>query len=250
MSDKDALINELIKQTEPDQAFPPPGDFHSANTVSFFGMDNCRDSYFNDPKGYKDKFRGVGKMAGLALVYGSSWKLFLGLVPNCTESHAHHLYDSFFKNLPVLTRYDKNNIKAANKNKYIKTFLNRLIYVDTLDSENWGLRAKGERQVKNLPIQGAGSEIIKYMLLKVFNFIDKYDLSRWKGTYLFSDYYTRILTVDRSDLKDDFESYLDAQPKGNCKVLIWHEGEIVSEYDRSVQLTQEAVDLYKMEIVL
>lgn len=245
------LINELIKATAPPKVFPPPGDFHSANTAAFFTLEKSKKCYNEDPVRYKEEFRGVGKVAGLALVYGSSWKLFLSIIPGCTEAMAHQLYDGFFSNLPVFNKYDKAMLKYARKTGYIKTFLQRVLYIDTLHHEKWSLKAKGEREVKNYPIQGAGSEIIKYMLLKIFNFIDKYDLSRWKGTYLWnSGYYTRVLSIPKDLVTDDLVTDLEARPNGNCKVLVMDGDTVIQEFDRSVQMTAGLVRKHNLRFVL
>lgn len=247
----DSLIDQLIDAPPPPDVFPPPGDFHSVNTAAFFGFEESKAAYQRNKLEYKEEFRGIGKIAGLALVYGSSYKLFLDIIPNCTEAQAMKIYNAFFSGLPVFTRYDKYMLKFARKNGYIKTLLQRVLYIDNLHSDNWGLKAKGEREVKNYPIQGMGSEIIKYLLLKLFNFIDEHKLSRWVGTYIWSNYYTRILTVKESDVTDELISDLESQPKGNCKILVVSDdGSILQEWDKPVQMNLRVYNRHKFEVIL
>ncbi len=247
----DSLINELLKSTEPPDEFPPPGDYHSANTVAFFGLDKCREVYKKSKALFKEKFRGIGKVAGLALVYGSSWKAFLDWVPGTTESGAKALYNGFFDNLPVLKQYNKKIQVQAKKDGFIRTFLQRRIYIDGFNHENFGVKMKAEREVKNYPIQGAGSEIVKYMILCIFNFTNKYKASRWVGTYYQSNYYTRVLSIKEVSVTEELLSTLNNQPKGNCKLLVLSdEGKVTSEYKRTIQMTQEIVDKFNLEIIL
>lgn len=245
------LIDALLKTTEPKEEFPPPGDYHSANTVAFFGLEKCKAVYKESKKKFKEAFRGVGKVAGLALVYGSSWKAFLDWVPGTTEQGAKALYNGFFNSLPVLKRYNEKVLKQAKKDGFIRTFLNRRIYIDGFTHENFGVQMKAEREVKNYPIQGAGSEIIKYMILKIFNFTKEHKSTRWVGTYYQSKYYTRVLSIDTNQVTPELESTLEAQPTGNCKVIVLNAaGMVESEFDRNVQMTQEIVDEFGMEIIL
>lgn len=251
MSELKPLIAAMLNLQEFPKEFPPPGDFHSLNTTAFFGHDKCKEVYFNDPKRFKNDFRGVGKVAGLALVYGSMWTLFMGIIPNCTEQMAKDTYNAFFKNLPVFSRYDKEVLKSARKTGFIKTFIQRVIYIDLLHSDNWGLKSKGERAVKNYPIQGSGSDIIKLMLIKIFKFIKENDCSRWVGSMPYEDWYTRVLTVPLSQATTELEETLDAQPNGNCLVCVVDDkGEVISTLDKPIVMTQQIVDKFNLTVVL
>lgn len=252
-TDLKPLVKAMLAAEKPAAQFPPPGDFHSANTAAFFGYEESKECWANDPKRYKEEFRGVGKVSGLALVYGSSWKLFLGVVPNCTEAMAHSLYDGFFKSLPVFSAYDKQIVHDAKKNKSVMTFIKRILYIDGFDHEKWGVRAKAERQAKNLPIQGAGAEIIKFFLLRLFNYIKENNCSRWYGTYLFSDYYTRVLSIKESEITDELVTDLEACENGNCRIVVVSdddENKVVQEFDRSVQMKISTLKKHGMKVIL
>lgn len=245
MAHLDPLISAMLNQKAPPPMFPPAGDFHTMNTTAFFGHDRCKEVYFNDPKKFKEEFRSVGKTAGLALVYGSMYKLFLGIIPNCTEQLAKDTYAAFFKNLPTFSRYDKEILVSARKTGLVRTFIGRVLYIDTLHDENWGLKSKGEREVKNYPIQGSGSEIIKLLLIKLFRFIEDNKCSRWVASVPFEEKYTRILTINESEVTEDLIETLDSQPNGNALLVVLDsEGAVVSKMDRPVVMTQQILNQF------
>ncbi len=246
------LVKAMLEASAPPKAFPPAGDFHSANTAAFFGFEESKKAFFENPKLYKEEFRGVGKVSGLALVYGAGWRLFLEVVPGCTEAHAKHLYNSFFKSLPVFSAYDKQIIRDAKKSGSVMTFIKRVLYIEAIKSDQWNIQAKGERQAKNLPIQGAGAEIIKFFLLRLFNFIRDNNCSRWFGTYLFSDYYTRVVSLKESQLTDELVADLESCKNGNVRVVIVSDDDdtkVVQEFDRSLQMKVSLINKHNLTVV-
>ena len=247
------VIDLLIAEDEPKKpGYLAVGDFHSKNAQAFFGDEYCRKIYEESPKKYKDEVRAVGKVAGLALVYGSSWKMFLDIIPNCTEAQAKSIYNNFFNSLPRLKAWDRANISQGLKTGATKTILGRLIHAKDYDSDNWGFKAKAERFLKNGGIQGSGAEIIHYILLKLYNIIDEHKLSRFVGTYAFSNYYTRILSlVDPTEEQiKSLEADLDNQPDGNCKIITQSNGAVTQEYDRNVQMLKSLVTKHNLSIIL
>lgn len=245
----DELIRELLSTEEPPVQFPPAGDFHSKNTVTFLGYEICKKTYFTDKIAYKG-MRFIGKTAGLALVYGSSWKMFLGIIENPTEAKAKNLYNTFFNTLKVLAAYINRNIRDAKKNGFVVTLLNRRLYVDTLNSDNPKLRFKGERQVKNLPIQGAGSEIVKYILVRLYKFIAETKANRWYGLQPHAERYTRIIAINTQPSEELIER-LESLPNGNCLVVALNEqGEPHRTFDRPLQLDMGTITEFNLEVIL
>jgi DNA polymerase I-like protein with 3'-5' exonuclease and polymerase domains len=248
-----SLVAAMLQALPAEESYPPAGDFHSANTAVFFGFEKCEESWRNDPKTYKEKFRGIGKVAGLALVYGSSWKMFLDMIDNCTEAQAREIYNNFFKNLPVFSAYDKHIVKQARIDGAVRTFIKRVIYIDAIKSDMWNIRAKGERQAKNLPIQGAGAEIIKFFLLRLYNYIKENDCSRWHSTYLHSDYFTRVVSIKESEVTDLLVSELESCKKGNVKVIVVSDTDgtkVIQEFDRSLQIRTSLIAKHNLTVVL
>ena len=243
------LIDDLLSMGGDDRPFPPPGDFHSRNAVAFFGMKKSREMYFKDPRRYKEEIRALGKVAGLALVYGSGARAFQGWIKGCTEARGQELYDRFFKELPKLKQWGDNTLKRAKDNGFILTMLGRRIYIEGLKGTDWKAKFRSERHVKNYPIQGSGAEIIKYMLVDVYKYIEEHALNRWYGTYTYRDYYTRIFTVEDSLLNRNTLEILEGQPSGNCKIIVIDSnGNPVQEFDRPVQLTVDLVKSCKLKL--
>lgn len=253
MSSLDTLIDTLIQTNEPPkQGYLTTGDFHAKNSQAFFGDDHCKKIYEQDPKRFKSEVRAVGKVAGLALVYGSSYKMFLDIIPNCTDAQAKAIYNNFFNALPKLAQWMKQQKHLGMTEGYVKSILGRRYHIDGFDSDEWWLKSKAERSSYNTGIQGSGSDIIKMILLKAFNLMDKHKLSRFIGTYAFDGYYTRVLSLPESELTNQtLIQALENQPQGNCKIIITDEtGKPKYEWDKNIQVTRQMLQDFKFEVIL
>lgn len=247
------LIDKMIQTNEPPkQGYLTTGDFHAKNSQAFFGDDYCKKIYDQDPKKFKSDVRAVGKIAGLALVYGSSFKLLMENIPNCTEAQAKSIYNNFFNALPKLAQWMKQQKHLGMTEGYVKTILGRRMLIDGYNSDEWWLKSKAERSSYNSGIQGSGADITKMILLKAYNFMDEHKLSRFIGTYAFDGYYTRVLALPESELTNQtLIQTLENQPQGNCKIIITDEtGKPKYEWDKNIQVTRQMLQDFKFEVIL
>ncbi|SET75932.1 DNA polymerase I [Natronincola peptidivorans] len=111
--------------------------------------------------------RNSAKAVNFGIVYGIS---DFGLAENLNISRykAKNYIDSYLEKYVSVKEYMEESVKAAKKNGYVVTLLNRRRYLPEIASKNFNIRSFGERIAMNTPIQGSAADIIKIAMVKVY----------------------------------------------------------------------------------
>lgn len=233
------------------KAFPPVGDFHAANAVAFYGKDLIQSEYKRDYQYYKDVLRGTAKRLGLALCYGLGWKGLLG-VNNNDENKAKKMHKAFFDNLPVLSKNMAKLLKETEKKLYLTNLIGRRLHVTKWASSDWKDKISARNSTLNYGIQSLGADVTKMILITVCNYIEKNRLYRYAGNLITKRFMRRIVTIDITDLDDldidEIEFKLDDLHTGHTKVILVKGDELISEYDRLVQIPMSVFKELNMKI--
>lgn len=90
-------------------------------------------------------------------------------------------------------------LERARHDRYVETFLGRRRYIDGINDSNKMLRSAAEREAMNMPIQGAGAEVLKLSLLK----LDEYISASGSSARMILSVHDEILfEVDDSEASD------------------------------------------------
>ena len=245
----DTLVNDDISQIK--KPFPEVGDFHSSNAIAFFGRDKAYSVYKEDKIKFKEEIRGVAKIKGLALCYGLSYKGLMD-VTNNDEAKARELYDNFFNNLPNVKANMEKLIKNTSKDLYLTNLFGRRLYVKGwANKDDWKAKASARNNTLNFGIQSLGADSAKLDLYKVSAYIENNRMDKNSGNLITEHFIARIVSVDQTHLESvDLEADLDSCNEGHTLVLVVDsENNVVSEYDRLLQLPVSLIDKYSMTIV-
>ena len=236
----EALINVDISNTG--TAFPPVGDFHTANGIAFFGYDRMYKAYKEDYHEFKDILRDTAKKKGLALTYGLGWKGLLDITEN-NEAKAKELYNAFFANLPVVSKNMKKLLEKTKKDLYLTNILGRRLYIRKWESDDWRDQASARNNTKNYGKQSLGADITKLILYKVSQYIEKNALDRNMGNLIAKDFCSRILTLEVTDDTEisDLEFELDCLEEGHTRIVLLKDGKPYLEYDRLVKIPMSMI---------
>lgn len=224
-------------------------DFHWRNTMSFIGEDAAREA-FN--AGEIKAKRSIGKTLGLALCYGGGPFTVKRAYPDKTEQECQQMVDNYFTAYKGLRKHLDDLIEEMHETGYIKTIFGRKIPVENWnvtgrDRESWRLRSKSENNASNYPIQGAGGEVIRVMVIENGKWIEKNNLYKMARNNAVRTYVSRIVTIDvNAKSEADIEAELDAQPTGNTLVLITDGETVLKEYDRCISFSPDKLPDYNI----
>lgn len=156
-------------------AFNTGQDVHKATAIKIFGEEN-----------YCKEARKKAKAASFGILYGASAYGFHNQFPDMSLEECEDFINTFKATLPSIEAGQRDAVRFARKNGYVKTYFGRPRRVKCyLESADRSKRGFGERTCKNTQIQGCAGDILKLMLVRMWKdlFIPYKDKGvRWLGT--------------------------------------------------------------------
>ena len=156
-------------------AFNTGQDVHKMTAYKIFGEEN-----------YCKEARKKAKTANFGILYGSSAWGFHNQFPDMSIEECEDFIDKFKSALPAIEASQRNAVRFGRKNGYVKTYFGRPRRVKYyMNSSNRSMQGFGRRTCMNTMIQGCAADILKLMLIRLWNdlFIPYSDKGvKWIGT--------------------------------------------------------------------
>jgi DNA polymerase-1 len=139
------------------EVFDKGQDVHSETAARIYGLDASE---------LGTKHRSVAKMVNYGLAYGMQ---AAGLADrlNVPREEAEQIMDAYFEQFGGVADFLDEVVKQAHKDGFTTTMFGRRRYLPELGSGNPRMRAIGERQALNAPIQGSAADIMKLAMINV-----------------------------------------------------------------------------------
>ena len=138
-------------------AFAHDEDVHAATAAKVWGFaveDVPRD------------LRARAKAINFGLAYGMN-RFGLAQRLGITPEEAQEYIDGYFRSFPMVKEFMAGVVKQAYADGFTSTLVGRRRYIPELEHSNPRVRALGERQALNAPIQGSAADIFKLAMVKV-----------------------------------------------------------------------------------
>ena len=139
------------------EVFRTDEDIHSATAARVFGIDHSD---------IKTRHRSVAKMVNYGLSYGMGAS-GLGERLNVPVAEAQKIMDAYFEQFGGVKDFLDEVVTRAHADGFTTTMFGRRRYLPELGSGNPRVRAIGERQALNAPIQGSAADIMKLAMIDV-----------------------------------------------------------------------------------
>lgn len=111
------------------------------------------------------EMRSAAKAVNFGIVYGiSDYALARNIHVSRAEARAY--IDRYFERYPGVKGYMQSIVAFAKEHGYVSTLMNRRRYIPEIRSDNYNVRAFGERCALNSPIQGTAADIIKLAMIR------------------------------------------------------------------------------------
>ncbi len=139
------------------EVFAEGEDVHTATACRIYGL---------DPAELNVAHRSAAKMVNYGLAYGMGAP---GLAErlNVAVSEARDIMDAYFAQFGGVKKFLDDVVKQAYADGFTTTMFGRRRYLPELGSGNPRVRAIGERQALNAPIQGSAADIMKLAMINV-----------------------------------------------------------------------------------
>ena len=132
-------------------------DIHSATAAHIYGL---------EVGDLEHRHRVVAKMVNYGLAYGMGAP---GLAErlNVPRTEAEEIMDVYFEQFGGVADFLDAVVKQAHADGFTTTLFGRRRYLPELGSGNPRVRAIGERQALNAPIQGTAADVLKLAMINV-----------------------------------------------------------------------------------
>lgn len=169
------LVANIYNEPTWINAFNTGQDVHKATAIKIFGEQS-----------YCKEARKKAKAASFGILYGSSAYGFHNQFPDMSLEECEDFINTFKTTLPSIEIGQRNAVRYAKKNGYVKTYFGRPRRVKCyLNSSDRSKVSFGIRTVKNTAVQGAAGDLLKLMLVRLWKnlFVPYKDNGvRWCGT--------------------------------------------------------------------
>jgi DNA polymerase-1 len=148
-------------------AFLQDKDIHAYTAAQIFGIDLNLVSA---------EMRRIAKIINFGIIYGMS-SYGLASTLRISREDAQQYIEAYFQKYQRVKEYIDKQIITARKDKYVKTMLNRIRYLEGIDSPNKSIREFYERTAINTPIQGTAADLIKMAMIEIHSKMESLKLT-------------------------------------------------------------------------
>ena len=148
-------------------AFLQDRDIHAYTAAQIFGIDLNLVSA---------EMRRIAKTINFGIIYGMS-SYGLASTLRISREDAQQYIEAYFQKYWRVKEYIDEQIASARKNKYVQTMLNRVRYLEGIDSPNKSIREFYERTAINTPIQGTAADLIKMAMIEIHSKMESLKLT-------------------------------------------------------------------------
>ncbi|MBA2628099.1 MAG: DNA polymerase I [Gemmatimonadales bacterium] len=139
------------------EAFQQGGDIHRQTAALTFGVPVA------DVTG---EMRARAKTINFATIYGQG-PFALSRQLGISQEDARTFIAKYFERFTGVRAYLDGQVEFARQNGYVETLFKRRRYIPEIRERNFNLRAYGERNAQNSPLQGSAADLIKIAMVHI-----------------------------------------------------------------------------------
>ena len=163
------VLTSMSKDENLIEAYREEKDLHDLTARRIFNLSDSDD--------VTREQRTIAKIINFSIIYG---KTAFGLAKEVKipVKDASEYIKKYFEQYPRVTTFEKEVIEFGEEHGYVKTLFGRKRYISGIDSKNKTIKAQAERMAVNTVIQGTAAEVLKKVMLKVYETLkDKDDIA-------------------------------------------------------------------------
>ena len=163
------VLTSMSKDENLIEAYREEKDLHDLTARRIFNLSDSDD--------VTREQRTIAKIINFSIIYG---KTAFGLAKELKipVKDASEYIKKYFEQYPRVITFEKEVIEFGEEHGYVKTLFGRKRYISGIDSKNKTIKAQAERMAVNTVIQGTAAEVLKKVMLKVYETLkDKDDIA-------------------------------------------------------------------------
>ena len=163
------VLTSMSKDENLIEAYKEEKDLHDLTARRIFNL--------SDSETVSREQRTIAKIINFSIIYG---KTPFGLAKELKipVKDASEYIKKYFEQYPRVTSFEREVIEFGEEHGYVKTLFGRKRYISGIDSKNKTIKSQAERMAVNTVIQGTAAEVLKKVMVKVYDFLkDKEDIA-------------------------------------------------------------------------
>ena len=163
------VLTSMSKDENLIEAYKEEKDLHDLTARRIFNL--------SDSETVSREQRTIAKIINFSIIYG---KTAFGLAKELKipVKDASEYIKKYFEQYPRVTTFEREVIEFGEEHGYVKTLFGRKRYISGIDSKNKTIKSQAERMAVNTVIQGTAAEVLKKVMLKVYDVLkDKEDIA-------------------------------------------------------------------------
>ena len=168
-------------------AFLNGEDIHAATAASVFGV------AISDVDA---EMRRVAKIMNFGVLYGLS-PFGIRQQTGFSAEEGKAFIDTYFTKYPGIQGYIEGIKEQVKQDGYVETLMGRRRRINEVHSNNFHIRAAGERMAVNMPIQGTAADIVKIAMI---NIQQRMDANKMRSKMILQVHDELIFEVPRDEL--------------------------------------------------
>lgn len=163
------VLTSMSKDENLIEAYKKEKDLHDLTARKIFSL--------SDSEIVSREQRTIAKIINFSIIYG---KTPFGLAKELKipVKDASEYIKKYFEQYPRVTNFEREIIEFGEEHGYVKTLFGRKRYISGINSKNKTIKSQFERMAVNTVIQGTAAEILKKVMVKVYETLkDKKDIA-------------------------------------------------------------------------
>ncbi len=149
--------------------------------------------------------RNLGKGVNFGMIFGQT-QFGLARVLGISKDVADKYIKAYFDNYSGVEEYMKKVEKEAIEKGYVQTMFGTTRHIAGIRSRNRRLQSAAVREAINMPIQGSEADIMKFVMIKIFDLINR----KYKDkAYMLLQIHDEIIFEVEESVLDDFTKDAD-----------------------------------------
>jgi DNA polymerase-1 len=148
------------------EAFRQGGDIHRQTAALIFNV---------PVEQVSSEMRGRAKTINFATIYGQG-PFALSRQLGIAQDEARSFIARYFERFAGVRAYLDRQIALAREQGYVETIFKRRRYIPEIRDRNFNMRAYGERNAQNSPLQGSAADLIKLAMIRIHDAISEENL--------------------------------------------------------------------------
>ncbi|MGH3993118.1 MAG: DNA polymerase, partial [Pseudonocardiaceae bacterium] len=139
------------------EAFQEGGDIHRQTAALIFNV---------PVEQVTSAMRAQAKTINFATIYGQG-PFALSRQLGISMEEAKNFISTYFQRFAGVRAFLDGQIKLAREQGYVETIFKRRRYIPEIRDRNFNMRAYGERNAQNSPLQGSAADLIKLAMIRI-----------------------------------------------------------------------------------